>query len=43
VLIRGLSMVRTNDEMLCWTGRLYDGRYGHVRLGLMLGGEERPA
>jgi hypothetical protein len=37
VLIRGLSMVCSDDEMLELTGRLYDGLYEYRRRATMLG------
>jgi len=37
VLIRGLSMVSSDDEMLELTGRLYDGLYEYRRRATMLG------
>lgn len=36
VLLRGLSMVSSDDEMLQITGRLYDGLYEHQRRATML-------
>lgn len=39
VLIRGLSMVCSDDEMLELTGRLYDGLYEYKRRATMLGSE----
>jgi hypothetical protein len=42
VLIRGLSMVRGDEEMLALTAPLYDGLYEYVRRGSMLGGEGPP-
>ncbi|HET7444524.1 MAG TPA: chromate resistance protein ChrB domain-containing protein [Solirubrobacterales bacterium] len=42
VLIRGLSMVRSDEEMLELTGPLYDGLYEYLRRGSMLGGEAAP-
>lgn len=37
VLIRGLSMVCSDDQMLELTGRLYDGHYEYRRRATMLG------
>jgi len=37
VLIRGLSMVCSDDQMLELTGRLYDGLYEYRRRATMLG------
>jgi hypothetical protein len=37
VLIRGLSMVRGDEEMLEVTAPLYDGLYEYLRRGSMLG------
>ena len=39
VLLRGLSMIRSDDEMLGLSGALYDGLYEHERRATMLGGE----
>ena len=39
VLIRGLSMVSSDEEMLEVTGRLYDGLYEYRRRARMLGRE----
>ena len=39
VLIRGLSMVRSDEQMLELTGPLYDGLYEHRRRATMLGRE----
>ena len=39
VLIRGLSMVSSDDETLELTGRLYDGLYEFKRRATMLGRE----
>lgn len=39
VLIRGLSMVCSDEEMLELTGRLYDGLYEYRRRATMLGKE----
>jgi hypothetical protein len=39
VLIRGLSMVRSDEEMLDLTGPLYDGLYEYRRRSTMLGRE----
>jgi hypothetical protein len=39
VLIRGLSMVRSDEEMLELTGLLYDGLYEYRRRATMLGRE----
>jgi hypothetical protein len=39
VLIRGLSMVRSDEEMLELTGALYDGLYEYRRRATMLGRE----
>jgi len=39
VLIRGLSMVRPDEEMLELTGPLYDGLYEYRRRATMLGRE----
>jgi hypothetical protein len=39
VLIRGLSMVCSDEEMLELTGRLYDGFYEYKRRATMLGTE----
>jgi hypothetical protein len=39
VLLRGLSMVSTDEEMLALTGRLYDGLYEYRRRARMLGRE----
>jgi hypothetical protein len=39
VLIRGLSMVCSDEEMLQLTGRLYDGFYEYKRRATMLGTE----
>ena len=39
VLIRGLSMVSTDEEMLELTGPLYDGLYEYRRRARMLGRE----
>jgi hypothetical protein len=39
VLIRGLSMVRSDKEMLDLTGPLYDGLYEYRRRATMLGRE----
>ena len=38
ILIRGLSMVRTDDEMLALTGPLFDGLYEYFKRSNMLGG-----
>ena len=37
ILIRGLSMVRTDDEMLALTGPLFDGLYEYFKRSNMLG------
>ena len=37
VLLRGLSMVRSDEEMLELTGALYDGLYEYRRRATMLG------
>jgi hypothetical protein len=37
VLCRGLSMVRTDDEVLAVTGPLFDGLFEYRRRALMLG------
>jgi hypothetical protein len=42
VLIRGLSMIRSDEEMLRLTGPLYDGLYEYVRRSSMLSGEGPP-
>jgi hypothetical protein len=42
VLIRGLSMVRGDEEMLELTGPLYDGLYEYIRRGSMLSGDPPP-
>ena len=39
MLLRGLSMIRSDDEMLGLSGALYDGLYEHERRATMLGGE----
>jgi hypothetical protein len=39
VLIRGLSMICSDEEMLEHTGRLYDGLYEYRRRATMLGRE----
>jgi hypothetical protein len=39
VLVRGLSMVCSDEEMLALTGRLYDGLYEYRRRATMLGRE----
>jgi hypothetical protein len=39
VLLRGLSMVCADEEMLELTGRLYDGLYEYKRRAAMLGRE----
>jgi hypothetical protein len=39
VLVRGLSMVSSDEEMLALTGRLYDGLYEYRRRARMLGRE----
>ncbi len=39
VLLRGLSMIRSDEEMLELAGALYDGLYEHERRATMLGGE----
>jgi hypothetical protein len=39
VVIRGLSMVCEDEEMLELTGRLYDGLYEHRRRATLLGRE----
>ena len=39
VVIRGLSMVCDDEEMLELTGRLYDGLYEHRRRATLLGRE----
>ena len=41
VLLRGLSMICTDEETLQITGRLYDGLYEHQRRATMLS-SERP-
>lgn len=38
ILIRGLSMVRTDDEMLALTEPLFDGLYEYLKRQNMLGG-----
>ncbi|TMB69752.1 MAG: chromate resistance protein [Chloroflexi bacterium] len=38
ILIRGLSMVRTDDEMLALTGPLFDGLYEYFKRSNMLAG-----
>jgi hypothetical protein len=42
VLIRGLSTVRDDEEMLELTGPLYDGLYEYIARASMLGGEPPP-
>jgi hypothetical protein len=37
VLLRGLSMIRSDEDMLELTGALYDGLYEHQRRATMLG------
>jgi hypothetical protein len=37
VLLRGLSMIRSDEEMLELAGALYDGLYAHERRATMLG------
>ncbi len=37
ILIRGLSMVKTDDEMLAITGPLFDGLYEYFKRSNMLG------
>ena len=39
VLLRGLSMIRSDEEMLELAGARYDGLYEHERRATMLGGE----
>ena len=39
VLLRGLSMIRSDDEMLELSGALYDGLYEYERRAAMLGDE----
>jgi hypothetical protein len=39
VLLRGLSMLRSDDEMLELSGALYDGLYEYTRRATMLGDE----
>ena len=39
VLIRGLSMVRSDEQMLELTAALYDGLYEYTRRASMLGRE----
>jgi hypothetical protein len=39
VLVRGLSMVRDDQEVLAVTGHLFDGLYEHRRRALLLGRE----
>jgi hypothetical protein len=39
VLMRGLSMVRADDEVLAVSGPLYDGLYEYLRRAALLGGE----
>jgi hypothetical protein len=41
VLLRGLSMIRPDDEMLELSGALYDGLYEYQRRAGMLGDDER--
>ena len=38
VLLRGLSMVRSDHQSLEVSRPLYDGLYGYIALGSMLGG-----
>jgi hypothetical protein len=37
VLLRGLSMIRSDEEMLQLAGSLYDGLHQHERRATMLG------
>jgi hypothetical protein len=39
VLLRGLSMVRSDDELLALTGPLYDGLYEFRKRAMLLGRE----
>lgn len=39
MLLRGLSMVRGDDEVLALTGPLFDGLYEYRRRALLLGRE----
>ena len=39
VLIRGLSMVRSDDEMLAITQPLFDGLYEYCKRATLLGGD----
>ena len=39
VICRGLSMVRTDEEILAVTGAIFDGLYEHRRRALLLGRE----
>jgi hypothetical protein len=39
VLLRGLSMVATDQEVIALAGRLFDGLYEHRRRALLLGKE----
>jgi hypothetical protein len=43
VIIRGLSMVAADHELLAITDRLFDGLYAHRRRALSLGIERDPA
>lgn len=40
VIIRGLSMIHTDDEMIELTGPLYDGLYEYLRRATVLDGSE---
>jgi hypothetical protein len=39
VVLRGLSMVDSDEEVITLTGRLFDGLYEHRRRALLLGKE----
>ena len=39
VVLRGLSMIASDEEVITLTGRLFDGLYEHRRRALLLGNE----